>query len=74
MFDRLRQRQGAQEVAEIIGQGVKLEPNGIVAELAARQPGPFDGVLAFLYILLCRGPLVVEGDYPLGGPRQVRDA
>jgi len=36
------------EVAQIVCQGVKLETNLVVAELAARQPGPFDRVLAFL--------------------------
>ncbi len=52
MLDLLRQSQRPHEVSEIVGQGVKLEPNGIVAELAARQPRPFDRVLAFLDVLL----------------------
>jgi hypothetical protein len=44
----LRQGQRPHEVGEIAGQGVKLQPDGVVAELAARQSGPFDRVLAFL--------------------------
>ena len=31
----LRQRKRAHEVAEILGQGVKLEPNFVMTELAA---------------------------------------
>jgi len=52
---------------------MKLEPDLVVAELAARQPGPLDGVLAFLDPLLRRTPLIVEGRYPLGGAAQVGD-
>ena len=36
VFDLLRQRQGAQEVAEIIGQRMELEPDLVVAETVAR--------------------------------------
>ena len=35
MFHLLRQSQCPHEVGEIVGQGVKLEPDGIVAEPAA---------------------------------------
>ncbi len=35
-----RQRQRPHEVAEIVGQGVKLQPDGVVAELATRHPPP----------------------------------
>jgi hypothetical protein len=52
---------------------VKLEPDFIVAEPAARQPGPFDGVLAFLDPLFRRATLIVEGDDPFGGAAQVGD-
>ena len=52
---------------------MKLEPDGVVAELAAPQPGPFDGVLAFLDVLLRFASLIVEGHHPLGGARQVSD-
>jgi len=34
-LDRLGQRQGAHEVAEVLGQRMELQTNGIVAELAA---------------------------------------
>ncbi len=67
------QRQRPHEVGEIIGQGVKLEPDGVVAELSARQPRPPHGVLAFLDILLRFTPLIVESNHPLGGARQVGD-
>ncbi len=52
---------------------MKLQPDGVVAELAARQPRPFDGVLAFLDILLRFAPLIVEQCHPLGRSRQVGD-
>ncbi len=52
VLDLLWQSQRPHEVAEIVGQGVKLEPDGVVAEPAARQPRSPDGVLAFLNILL----------------------
>ena len=40
------------EVAEIVGERVELEPDGVVTELAARQACPLDGVFAFLDPLL----------------------
>jgi hypothetical protein len=43
-----RQRQCAPEVGEVIGQRMKLQPNGIGGEAMARQPRPGDGVFAFL--------------------------
>ncbi len=52
---------------------MKLEPDGVVAELAARQSGPLDGVLAFLDVLLRFAPLIVEPCHPLGGTGQVGD-
>ncbi len=45
-------RKRPHEAGEIVGHGVKLELDGIVAELAARQPRPFDRILAFLDVLL----------------------
>jgi hypothetical protein len=35
VFHLLRQGQRSHDVAQIVGQGVNLEPNGIVAELPA---------------------------------------
>jgi len=52
VLDLLRQGQRPHEVGEIVGQGVKLEPNLVVAELAAGQPGPFEGLFALLDVLL----------------------
>ncbi len=60
-----RQGQCPHEVGEIVNQGLKLEPNGIVVELAARQSGPFDGVPAFLDVLLRFASLIVEEKLPL---------
>ena len=48
----LRQGERPHDVGEIVGDGVKREPDGIVAELAARRPGPLEGVFAFLDGLL----------------------
>ncbi len=70
----LRQGQRPHEVGEIVSQGVKLEANGIAAELSARQPRPFDGVLALLDVLLRFAPLIVEPCHPLGRTAQVGDA
>ncbi len=73
MLHLFRQSPRPHEVGKIVGQGVKLEPDGVVAELAARQSGPLDGVLAFLDVLLRFTPLIVESNHPLGGARQVGD-
>ncbi len=66
MLNLLRQGQRPHEIGEIVGQGMKLKPDGVVAEPAARQPRPFDRVLAFLDVLLRLASLIVEGDHPLG--------
>ncbi len=73
VFHLFRQGQCPHEVGEIIRQRVKLEPDGIVAELAARQSGPFDRVLAFLDVLLRFSPLIVEGDDPFSRTAQISD-
>ena len=52
---------------------MKLEPNLVVAELPARQPRPFDRVLAFLDKLFRFASLIVEGDDPLCRVAQVGD-
>ncbi len=44
MLDLLRQREGAQEVAEIIGERMELEPDLVVAETVTGQARPVDGV------------------------------
>ena len=73
MLHLFGQGQRPHEVGEVVSQGVKLEPNLVVAELAARQPRPFDRVLAFLDVLLRFAPLIVEGHHSLGGAGQVGD-
>ena len=52
---------------------MKLQPDGVIAEPATRQPRPFDRVLAFLDALLRFAPLIVEQCHPLGRSRQVGD-
>jgi hypothetical protein len=52
---------------------VQLQANGVVGELETGQSCPPDGVLAFLDLLLCRAPLIVEDDNPLGGTGEVGD-
>ncbi len=74
MLDLIWQSQRAHEVGEIVGQGVTLQPEGVIAELAARQPRPFDRVLAFLDVSLRLASLIVELCHPLGGTGQVGDA
>ena len=55
-----------QKIAEVVGERLKLEPNGIGGERSARQPRPLDRPLAFLDPLLARAALVVEGHDILG--------
>ena len=43
---RLGRRQRTQKVAEIIGERMKLKPNGVGNECTARQPRPSDRALA----------------------------
>jgi hypothetical protein len=69
--DRLRRRQRAQEVAEIVGERMKLKADGIGGERAAGKPRPFDRALALLDPLLARAALVVEANDVLGRPRHV---
>ena len=73
VLHRLRQGQRPHEVAEVVSQGVKLEPDLVVAELLAREARPPDGVLALLDVLLRRAPLVVKGHHAFGGPGQIGD-
>ena len=73
IFDRLGRRQRAQEVAEIIGERMKLKPHGVGGERAAGEPRPSDRALALFDPLLARAALVVEGDDILGGASHVGD-
>ncbi len=54
------QGQRAHEVAEIVGQSVKLKPDLVVAELPAGEARPFDRVLACLDPLHRRATLIAE--------------
>ena len=73
MLDRLRQSQGAHEVAEVGSQNVKLKPDLVVAEFPARQTRPSDGILAFHDTMFGCAPLVVKGHHAFGGLGQVGD-
>jgi hypothetical protein len=42
VLDRLRRRQRAQEIAEVVGEGMKLEPHRVGRECSARQSRPLD--------------------------------
>jgi hypothetical protein len=46
---RLGHRQRPHEIAKVVRQGMKLQANRIGGEGSARQPGPFDRTLTFLY-------------------------
>ena len=50
--DRLGRRQGAQEIAEIVSERMKLEPHGVGCERPARQPRPLDRALSLFDPLL----------------------
>ena len=73
VLHRFRQGQPPHEVAEIVGQRMKLRPDGVSDKRAARQSRPFHGVLAFLDALLGRAALIVETDDTFGRARQVGD-
>src|SRR5262245_8663964 len=59
VLDRLRRRQRAQEIAEIVGEGMKLEPHRVCGERSARQSRPLDRAFALLDPLRIRR--IVEG-------------
>ncbi len=44
VLDLFRQRQRPHEVGEIVGERVKLEPDGVTAEAVVREPRPVEGV------------------------------
>ena len=69
---RLRRRQRAQEIAEVVSERMKLEPHGVGRERPARQPCPLDRALAFLDPLFARPALVIERNDPLGRAAHVR--
>lgn len=55
MFDLLGQDQGAQEVGEVVSQGVELEADRVVTEGVAGQPRPPQRQLALFDVLAGRG-------------------
>ena len=69
----LGQGQRAQEVGEVVREGVKLEPHRVVPEGMAGKPRPTDGGLALLDPLLGGAAAIVELDHPPVGPGQVGD-
>jgi hypothetical protein len=73
VFDRLGRGERAQEVAEIVGEGMKLKADGVGGERAARKPRPLDRSLALLDPLLASPALVVERHDIRGRPRHVGD-
>ena len=52
VLDLLRQSQRPHEVGEIVGQRVKLKPDGVDRETHAREPRSLDSVFALLDVLL----------------------
>jgi len=72
VFDRLRRRQRAQEIAEVVGERMKLEPHRVGGERSARQSRPLDRAFALLDPLLARPALVVERNGALGRAAHVR--
>ena len=65
MLDLLRQRQRAQEVAEIVSECMRLQANRIAAKAVARQTCPVDRVLALFDVLLCRATTVINPHFPI---------
>ena len=73
VLDLIGQRQRPEEVAHVVSQYEECQPDLIGHELVTRQPGPVQGVFAFLYPLLRRASAIVKADYPLGRIVQVGD-
>jgi hypothetical protein len=73
LSNRLRNRQRAEEVPEVVGQRMQLEADGVRVERATRQPRPLDRALTFLYPLLARPTLIIKADDILRLASQVRD-
>ena len=71
--DRLRCRQGAQEIAEIVDESVKQETDRVRGKHSARRAVPIDSLLALLDPLLAGAALIVEGDDPQGLTAQIGD-
>ena len=59
ILDWLGRREGSEEIAEIVGERVKLETDGVGGERAARQPRPPDRALALFDPLFARAALIV---------------
>src|SRR5262249_41958862 len=72
LLDRLQRRQRAQEIAEVVGERMKLEPHRIGGERSARQSRPLHRAFALLDPLLARPALVVESSDALGLAAHVR--
>ena len=70
----LGQLDAAQEGGQVVGQGLQLQPDLVVAELPTRQSRPVEGVFAFLDVLLGGAALVIEPHHPVWLHRQVRTA
>lgn len=69
----LGQRQRTQEVGEVVGQCVQLQPHGVGGEVVTGQARPGDRVLALLDVLLCCAAMIVEHHYALGRASHVGD-
>ncbi len=68
--DRFGRRQRAQEIAEIVGQRMKLKADGVRGERATGKPGPADRALALLSPLFARAAPIAEADDILNRPRR----
>lgn len=56
----LGQLDAAQKCCQVVGQRVQLQPNLVVAEPLARQPGPAESVFTLLDVLLGGAASIVE--------------
>jgi len=71
--DLVGQRQGAQQVGQVVRERVQLQPHGVGGEAVTREPRPGDRVLAFLDLLLRRAALIIERHHRVGGARHIGD-
>jgi len=71
MADLIGQGRFAEEIGEVVGQGIQLQPHGIGGEAAAGQAGLDDRVLPLLDVLLRRTSPIVEQCHRFRRPAHV---
>lgn len=72
-LETLGRRQRTQQVCQVGGQRVELEPDGVCRVLHAGEPRPLERVIALLEVLLDRASMVLERQHSFARQAAVRD-